>query len=252
MARAIAQMLRVAGAMLLFWAGGPAAAGPSVTVTANGRHPSQLQWDGVRVYWLPFDVSTISAADLVACAVQDRVACSGVPCPDADRCEFELPSVDASRPFALIVYDWDGLLEDEVSAAARGLSVGSDAVASLKGLVADPAWGARADGAADAASGLLAAASDALGEANGRRLEFMDAAILVPSPDMADQPALAALVREHVGAAARLDGSVLGVRRLRGPIATLTYADCVWPSPACALAYADIEFKEKEKDHEAD
>lgn len=215
-----------------------------IDVIATGAHPSGSQWDGFRVYFLPFETSTVSPPEIEVCIVQDDVVCGAQVgegwnprCPDSEKCRFEV-AVDTLRPFGIVIYDIDALGQDAIQGAA-------DAAASMSQSLNGqgiPDW---ALPAVESLGGLAAGSGRTLTHVNAQRLEWMDAVIVVPigmdaPPDMADR------MRSHARSFERPAPFGNHAARMSAPFDVHTIEACAWPGPPCLLGYTTIQFYNEE------
>lgn len=211
-----------------------------VEVVATGGHPAGTQWDGIRVYMLPIETTTVSPPDLEVCVVQEDIVCVGrvadgwsPRCPDSDKCRFEI-TVDARSPFGVMVFDIDALGQDVVSGTA-GLVADLGQTTSGMDL---PDW---ARSLTTGVGGLLSRSGRDLAEINAHRLEWMDAVIVAPDAtaipgDLADR------MRSYAQSFARPAPFGDHAPRLSAPFDVQTIESCGWPGPPCLLGYTTIQF----------
>lgn len=226
-----------------------ASASDKVMVTINGKHPNGAQWDGTRIFYLPFETTTISPPDLVIVAVQGGSTTflhggEKSPCPDSDQCEFDLSDLDPEQPFALVVFDHDGLGEDEVDAVSSAIKETS-ARLSNQTVETYSGWREELEYAMAAAAMGLSETASLIEVTNRMRLEWIDAVVIVPETGV-ESSDVHRDARNAIRAIARKDPLASGLRRLDGPISEFVLADCKWPSPACEMQYVTIQLKPTE------
>lgn len=214
-----------------------------LVVFTNGNAPDQGAFDGVRLFILPFEMTTVSPPDVEVCLVQEQAtyctAGQGDTCPDMERCEITGLSYDPAVPLGVVIYDYDGWGQDGIDGFADGVR----GLGAIGALVTDLNPFPEVAEQAEAARSAIATATDttagAIASANTHRSEWMESVILVPAGWSGETETLAELMRAQVRQDGLPEMIASSTRRLAGRIRVMPIEDCTIEG-LCALTYTSI------------
>lgn len=200
--------------------------------------PDGKSWDGVRIYLLPFETTTVSPPELAVCVYTDsgESVCSPKssalesPCPDSFKCAFTIHLVQNFDRLSISIFDIDPV------GGETGQKVGQligDGIRSIEEI-------AGRDLAADTIErGILAI--------NERRwtwvetLSFDRTASGEVPPERDERSE--AFARSHAAAIVPPQMTSFELGRIATPFDLRALGDCLYPMPQCVYGYVSLSVR---------
>lgn len=209
-----------------------------VDVTVVEFGPNGKNWDGARIYLLPFEMTTVSPPELAICAHTNagETTCSPDPaisrssCPDSYRCKFDVRFTKPFTHLTISVFDIDAVGQDALHSAGRLLG---DGVRLMEGLI-------ETDLSADRIEQNLQAA-------NSRRwswIETVSFQVNLPEGERARRDVdLERRARNYAGSVVPPQLSSFQEGRIAAPFDIRPLGDCLFPMPACSYGYTTLALR---------
>jgi len=204
-----------------------------VTITEFG--PNGKSWDGVRVYLLPFEATTVTPPEPAICVYTDRgesacapnVSTLASPCPDSFRCAFKVRIAEPFQYLTISVFDIDAFGRETGREVAQLIG---QSLKSVEELVER-----------DLSSEQIERGAIAVNERRWTWVETVSFQRSIADGERPERDVRSeTLARQHAAMIVPPQLTAFDRGRIAAPFDLRPLGDCLYPMPACSYGYATV------------